>query len=100
VPDRDLGFELHGNLFAQRVDYALGLFNGTPDNTATDDSDNNDGKDFDGRIFVHPFTDTSLEYVRQLGFGIAGTYGDERSTTIDSTYSRSARTRSSPAPRV
>ncbi len=86
VPDRDLGFDLHGNLFAQRVDYALGLFNGTPDNTATADSDNNDGKDFAGRIFVHPFADTSLEYVRQLGFGIAGTYGDERSTTIDSTY--------------
>ncbi len=86
VPDRDLGFDLHGDLFAQRVDYALGFFNGTPDNTATDDSDNNDAKDFAGRIFVHPFADTSLEYVRQLGFGIAGTYGDERSTTIDSTY--------------
>ena len=86
VPDRDLGFNLHGDLFAQRVEYALGFFNGTPDNTATDDSDNNDGKDFAGRIFVHPFADTSLEYVRQLGLGIAGTYGDERSTTIDSTY--------------
>ena len=86
VPDRDLGFDLHGSLFAQRVDYALGIFNGTPDNTATADSDNNDGKDFAGRIFFHPFADTSLDYLRQLGFGIAGTYGDERSTTIDSTY--------------
>jgi phosphate-selective porin OprO/OprP len=86
VPDRDLGFDIHGDLFAQRVDYALGFFNGTADNTATEDSDNNDGKDFAGRIFVHPFADTSLEYVRQLGFGIASTYGDERSTTIDSTY--------------
>ena len=86
VPDRDLGFNFHGDLFAQRLEYALGLFNGTPDNTATADSDNNDGKDFAGRIFVHPFADTSLEYARQLGFGIAGTYGDERSTTIDSTY--------------
>jgi len=86
VPDRDLGFNFHGDLFAQRLEYALGLFNGTPDNTATAYSDNNDGKDFAGRIFVHPFADTSLEYARQLGFGIAGTYGDERSTTIDSTY--------------
>jgi phosphate-selective porin OprO and OprP len=86
VPDRDLGFDIHGDLFAQRVDYALGFFNGTPDKTATDDSDNNDAKDFAGRIFVHPFADIWLEYVRQLGFGIAGTYGDERSTTIDSTY--------------
>ena len=86
VPDRDLGFNFHGDLFAQRVEYALGLFNGTADNTATADGDNNDGKDFAARIFVHPFGDTSLEYVRQLGFGIAGTYGDERSTTIDSSY--------------
>jgi phosphate-selective porin OprO and OprP len=86
VPDRDLGFNFHGDLFAQRVEYALGLFNGTADNTATADGDNNDGKDFAARIFVHPFADTSLEYVRQLGFGIAGTYGDERSTTIDSSY--------------
>jgi phosphate-selective porin OprO and OprP len=86
VPDRDLGFNFHGDLFALRVEYALGLFNGTADNTATADGDNNDGKDFAARIFVHPFGDTSLEYVRQLGFGIAGTYGDERSTTIDSSY--------------
>jgi len=86
VPDRDLGFNLHGDLFAQRLEYALGLFNGTADNTATADGDNNDGKDFAARIFVHPFADTSLEYVRQLGFGVAGTYGDERSTTIDSSY--------------
>jgi phosphate-selective porin OprO/OprP len=86
VPDRDLGFSVHGDLFSQRAEYALGLFNGTPDNTATADSDNNDGKDFSGRVFLHPFADTSLEYARQLGFGIAGTYGDERSTTIDSTY--------------
>ena len=86
VPDRDLGFNFHGDLFAQRVEYALGLFNGTANNTATADGDNNDGKDFAARIFVHPFGDTSLEYVRQLGFGIAGTYGDERSTTIDSSY--------------
>ena len=62
VPDRDLGFNFHGDLFAQRLEYALGLFNGTPDNTATVDSDNNDGKDFAGRIFVHPFADTSIEY--------------------------------------
>ena len=86
VPDRDLGFNFHGDLFAQRVEYALGLFNGTADNTATADGDNNDGKDFAARIFVHPFADTSLEYARQLGFGVAGTYGDERSTTIDSSY--------------
>ena len=86
VPDRDPGFSFHGDLFAERLEYALGLFNGAPDNTATADSDNDDGKDFAGRIFLRPFADSALEYARQFGFGIAGTYGDERSTTFDSTY--------------
>jgi len=83
VPDRDLGFNLHGDLFAQRVEYALGFFNGTPDNTATVDNDNNDAKDFAGRLYFHPFAGTPLEFAQKLGVGIAGTFGDQRSTTLD-----------------
>jgi phosphate-selective porin OprO and OprP len=84
VPNRDLGAQLWGDLFSHRVTYAVGIFNGVPNNTASVDSDNNDAKDFDARIFLHPFADTSLRYARDLGFGIAGTYGDERGSTIDS----------------
>jgi phosphate-selective porin OprO/OprP len=35
-------------------------------------------------VFVHPFHDTRVKLLDGLGVGIAGTYGDERSTTIDS----------------
>src|SRR5260370_3061112 len=45
VPDRHLVFNLHGDLFAQRFEDALWLFNGTPDNTATDDRVNTDLKE-------------------------------------------------------
>ena len=31
VPNRDVGFELHGDLFDGRVSYAAGIFNGTTD---------------------------------------------------------------------
>ncbi len=83
VPDRDIGFDFHGSLFGQRVEYALGAFNGTPDNTATVDNDNNDAKDFAGRLYFHPFAGTPLEFAQKLGVGIAGTFGDQRSTTLD-----------------
>jgi phosphate-selective porin OprO and OprP len=84
VPDRDLGVNFWGDLLSHRIEYAAGIFNGVPDNTSSVDSDNNDAKDFAVRIFLHPFADTSLRYARNLGFGIAGTYGDERASTIDS----------------
>ena len=61
--------------------------NGVPNNTAADttDLDTNDGKDFVGRIFANPFVLSENEYLKGLGFGFAGSYGDERGATI-STY--------------
>jgi phosphate-selective porin OprO/OprP len=83
VPDRDIGAQLHGELFDNRIEYRFGLFNGAPDNTASDDIDNNDAKDFAGRLFFHPFAGTSYEFAQNLGFGIAGAYGRERASTLD-----------------
>ena len=87
VPNRDTGASLHGRLWEGRVYYDAALMNGVPDNTAADttDLDTNDGKDFVGRIFLTPFEIGENEYLKGLGFGFAGTYGDERGTTI-STY--------------
>ena len=82
VPDRDLGLQVHGALFDERVEYRLGLFNGVPDNTAAD-IDNNDAKDFAGRLFFHPFAGTPYEFAQKLGFGVSGTYGSERGTPLD-----------------
>ena len=87
VPNRDTGADLHGRLLDGRVFYDAALMNGVPNNTAADttDLDNNDGKDFVGRIFPTPFELGENEYLKGLGFGFAGSYGDERGTTI-STY--------------
>jgi phosphate-selective porin OprO and OprP len=87
VPNRDTGGDLHGRLFDGRLYYDAALMNGVPNNTAADttDLDNNDGKDFVGRIFANPFVLSENEYLKGLGVGFAGSYGDERGTTI-STY--------------
>ncbi len=87
VPNRDTGFTLHGKLLDGRVYYDAALMNGVPNNTAADttDIDNNDGKDFVGRIFATPFELGENSWLKGLGFGFAGSYGDERGTTT-STY--------------
>jgi phosphate-selective porin OprO and OprP len=83
VPNRDTGFSLHGRLFDGRLYYDAALMNGVPNDTAADttDLDNNDGKDFVGRIFANPFELSERPWLKNLGFGFAGTYGDERGST-------------------
>src|SRR5271156_5084654 len=93
VPNRDTGFDLHGRLLNGRVFYDAALMNGVPNNTAADttDIDNNDGKDFVGRIFATPFELSETAWLKGLGFGIAGSYGDERgnTTSVYRTYGQS-----------
>ena len=86
VPNRDTGFDLHGRLLDGRVFYDAALMNGVPNNTAADttDIDNNDGKDFVGRVFTTPFKLGENEWLKGLGFGFAGSYGDERGSTTSS----------------
>jgi phosphate-selective porin OprO/OprP len=93
VPNRDTGFDLHGKLLNGRVYYDAALMNGVPNNTASDttDLDNNDGKDFVGRIFATPFELSENEWLKGLGFGFGGSYGDERgsTTSVYKTYGMS-----------
>jgi len=85
VPNRDIGAKLHGSLFENRLTYQIALMNGVPNNTASVESDNNDGKDFVGRFFVTPFVNSENDWLTGLGAGFAATYGSEFGNTI-STY--------------
>jgi phosphate-selective porin OprO/OprP len=93
VPNRDTGADLHGKLLDGRLYYDAALMNGVPDNTAADttDLDTNDGKDFVGRIFATPFELSEKPWLKGLGFGFAGSYGDERgnTTSVYRTYGMS-----------
>jgi phosphate-selective porin OprO and OprP len=76
VPQRDVGFYVHGNVLDSAVGYQLGVFNGVTDG-ADGDVDDNDAKELEGRIFVHPFGPLQIESLAGLGVGIAGTYGEQ-----------------------
>jgi phosphate-selective porin OprO/OprP len=85
VPNRDYGVDIHGRLLNGRLFYDAAVMNGVPNNTASVDSDLNDGKDFVGRAFATPFELSENEWLKNLGFGLGASVGDERGSTI-STY--------------
>jgi phosphate-selective porin OprO and OprP len=73
VPNRDLGFELTGNLSGV-IAYSVDLSNGTPDNWSPNNADDQsltDGKDLSGRLFFTPFQNED-SFLKKLGLGISG----------------------------
>jgi len=81
VPNRDYGPEVRGAFFDGRLSYQLAIMNGVPNNTASVESDVNDGKDFLGRVFAEPFRKSEYSWARGLGLGFAATYGNESGST-------------------
>ena len=80
VPVRDVGAEATGSLFGKTVTYAAGVFNGSADNTYTNNTDGDNNKDFDARLFFAPFVGDDKSPVQGLGFGIAGSQGIQNKT--------------------
>lgn len=80
VPNRDVGIQLHGDLLNGALTYALGVFNGVVDG-GSGDFDNHDEKDYEARLFAHPFKLTEIEALEGLGIGVAGTWGNQEGNT-------------------
>ena len=76
APNRDVGIQLYGDIADSVFTYQLGLFNGLFDGNSSD-TDNQTDKDFAGRLFAQPFRGTDLGPLKGLGFGLAGTYGQQ-----------------------
>jgi phosphate-selective porin OprO/OprP len=86
VPNRDIGFELHGDLFGGAVNYAAGIFDGAPDySTPATTADADDDKAFAGRLFFQPWKSSSIAALQGLGFGVGTSYEDDRGTATDLT---------------
>lgn len=83
VPFRDIGVMAMGEIVPDQLEYQIGVTNG-----AVDLGDNvgatNDNKDFNARIFAHPFRWVNEPLLRGLGVGLAGTYGDHVGTAAAS----------------
>jgi phosphate-selective porin OprO/OprP len=71
---RDVGAQLWGDVAGGVVSYAIGVFNGAPDN-ANPDIDTGAQKDVIARLFFQPFKAPGLEKAGNLGIGIAGSTG-------------------------
>ena len=82
VPNRDLGVELHGDLFGGAASYAAGIFDGAPDYNGTTVNTNFDNDmAFAGRIFLQPWKTSGVNALKGLGFGVGGSYEDDRNGT-------------------
>lgn len=79
VPNRDLGVELHGDLFGGAVSYAVAVLDGAPDYNSSTVNTNLDGDlSYDGRIFLQPWKNSGINALQGLGFGVGGSYEDDR----------------------
>src|SRR5438034_4116619 len=81
VPNRDIGAELHGDLFGGRLSYAAGIFNGIGNARNSGNADFEDDKDFEGRIIIQPLKTSNLAVLQGLGFGVGGSYGSTRTAS-------------------
>lgn len=80
APNRDVGFQLSGDVLNDKLNYAVGVFDGTVD-LGSVDTDNNNDKDLVARVFAHPFKGTD-GVLSGLGVGFAATHGHKEGTTL------------------
>jgi phosphate-selective porin OprO/OprP len=76
VPNRDVGFMAHGELFRSRLQYQVGVFNGTFDSGSSDFDQSDNDKDVAARIFAQPFLTSDAAWLKGFGVGASGTWGD------------------------
>lgn len=82
VPNRDLGVQFGGDVAGGVLSYSIGYFNGVSDggssdgNTPSADAENDAHGDWAARVFLQPFANSDNFALRNLGFGVAGTYVD------------------------
>lgn len=84
VPSREVGAQLHGQLFTQTLSYALGIFNGAADGGDASSAEADNRHDIAARLFAEPFKN-SPGILQNLGVGISGTIGSTTATNGAST---------------
>lgn len=77
APNRDVGFQIQGDLFDAKLNYSLGAFNGVANGGSGDYETFDDEKDIVARVFTTPFKDSNVDAIGGLGFGVAGTFGNQ-----------------------
>jgi phosphate-selective porin OprO and OprP len=86
TPSRDVGLQIHGDLFGATTQYAVAAFNGVLDGSSGD-SDNNQGKDIFLRLFMQPFKNSDMGALKGLGIGAFGSSGNQKGNATTSNLS-------------
>ncbi|MGA2556921.1 MAG: porin, partial [Verrucomicrobiota bacterium] len=84
VPNRNVGIQVHGDLFHGAFSYAAGMYNGLQDGGSGDIETDSNSKDVAARIFARPFTNTSIAALKGLGLGLGTSYGYEVGSSLPS----------------
>lgn len=74
VPIREIGIMVCGDVYDKRLEYEIGIFNGTHD-LGLSVSDNNNAKDLEARFFFFPFKKAYSSVLDNLAFGCGGSWG-------------------------
>jgi phosphate-selective porin OprO and OprP len=80
VPNRDIGFQVHGDVLDGSLNYAVGIFNGVGDGRSSTNVDLDDEREFAGRIFAFPLKKSKIDQIQGLGIGLGGSAGEEKGT--------------------
>ncbi|MGA2544141.1 MAG: porin [Verrucomicrobiota bacterium] len=84
VPNRNVGIQVHGDLFHGALSYAAGMYNGLSDGGSGDIETDSNSKDVAARIFAQPFTNTSIAALQGFGLGLGASYGYEVGSSLPS----------------
>jgi phosphate-selective porin OprO and OprP len=78
TPNRDVGIQLHGDVFNKTVNYTVAFLNGVPDggNNVTGGTDFDTDKTIAARVFATPFVNNKDSLFNGLGVGLAASVGD------------------------
>jgi len=81
VPSRSLGIQIGGEAAEGRFSYAAGVFNGSGDARNPNNTDFNDHKEFAGRLGFQPFKQSANPWIKELGFGMGGSFSQVKSNS-------------------
>ncbi|HVW05535.1 MAG TPA: porin [Vicinamibacterales bacterium] len=84
IPNRDVGFQVQGDLGGGRLSYAGGVFNGVNDgSSSTTDVDTNNGKDLAGRLLYQPFRGSNAHpALGNFGLHLGGSTGQQSGASL------------------
>jgi phosphate-selective porin OprO/OprP len=76
VPNRDIGYQLWGEVLDGALTYQAAMLNGVGDGRNATGVNFSGEPEFVGRLFVQPFKPTEWTPLQGLGFGVGGSYGN------------------------